>query len=49
MEKIKKAYIMVKIDPAIHEAFKGIAKRENRSIEGQARHLIQECVKSEAK
>lgn len=49
MEKKKKAVIMVRVDPAVHEALAGIAKEENRSLEGQARHVVQEFVKRAGK
>ena len=49
MEKKKKAVIMVRVDSAVHEALAGIAKEENRSLEGQARHVVQEFVKKAGK
>ena len=40
MQKEKKANVMVRLDPVVHDALCRIAKKENRPLAAQARHVI---------
>lgn len=40
MQKDKKANVMVRLDPVVHDALCRIAKKENRPLAAQARHVI---------